>query len=262
MKAPRFLLLAVLLATALALAPGAARAQSPDDPLRHGHALLIGNAHYLDRRWPPLDDVPLELQELSKGLAKHFDTVEVATDLDSDKLKQTLANFLGKYGSDRNARLMIYYAGHGYTELIAERNENRGYITGIDTPWVDGATESLFDAARPKAVSMLAVRAPLEEVRAKSILFIFDSCFSGTIFADRGRPQRRRSPRSRSTSSSAPRLATSSPPGRPPKRFRRIAQSRISSSPRLTGGPTNTGGASFHRPRSARSCWTGPGATI
>jgi TPR repeat protein len=188
MKAPRFLLLAVLLATALALASGAARAQSPDDPLRHGHALLIGNAHYLDRRWPPLDDVPLELQELSKGLAKHFDTVEVATNLDSDKLKQTLANFLGKYGSDRNARLMIYYAGHGYTELIAERNENRGYITGIDTPWVDGATESLFDAARPKAVSMLAVRAPLEEVRAKSILFIFDSCFSGTIFADRGAP--------------------------------------------------------------------------
>ena len=30
-----------------------------DDPLRHGHALLIGNAHYKDRRWPPLEDVPL-----------------------------------------------------------------------------------------------------------------------------------------------------------------------------------------------------------
>ena len=183
MKAARFLVLATLLMTALA---GAARAQ--DDPLRHGHALLIGNAHYLDRRWPVLDDVPLQLQQLRNGLAKHFDSVDVQTDLDSDKLKQSLTNFLGKYGSDRDARLLIYYAGHGYTELIAERNENRGYITGIDTPWVDGATDALFDAARPKAVSMLAVRAPLEEVRAKSILFIFDSCFSGTIFADRGAP--------------------------------------------------------------------------
>ena len=36
------------------------------------------------------------------------------------------------------------------------------------------------------AVSMLTLRAPLEEARAKSILFVFDSCFSGTIFTDRG----------------------------------------------------------------------------
>jgi hypothetical protein len=32
---------------------------------------------------------------------------------------------------------------------------------------------------------MGSIRAPLEDARAKSILFVFDSCFAGTVFADR-----------------------------------------------------------------------------
>jgi Sel1 repeat/Caspase domain len=189
-KVRGFLFLAALLVAALVGPVDRTDAQAQtgsDDPLRHGHALLIGNAQYADPHWPKLEDVPLQIDQLRKGLQQHFDTVESAKDLDTDKLERTLINFLNKYGGDSNERLFIYYAGHGYTELIAERNESRGYITGTDTPWTDGVTETLFNAARPKAISMLRIRTLLEEARAKSILFVFDSCFSGTVFTDRSR---------------------------------------------------------------------------
>jgi hypothetical protein len=38
---------------------------------------------------------------------------------------------------------------------------------------------------RLKAISMAEIRGPLEDVLANSILFLFDSCFAGTIFTNR-----------------------------------------------------------------------------
>ena len=67
-----------------------------DDPLRHGHALLIGNSHY--QAWPQLVDVPLQLDELAGGLKIHFDTVEVVRDLETDPLRQKINMFLRSYG--------------------------------------------------------------------------------------------------------------------------------------------------------------------
>jgi TPR repeat protein len=158
--------------------------RASDDPLRHGHALLIGNSRYLDRSWAQLDDIPLQLDALQRGLQGHFDTIQVKQNLETEQLRQTIHSFVRTYGNDSNARLFIYYAGHGYTELIRQRNENRGYITGINTPKID-FTQQSFDAARLLAISMAEIRAPLEDVLAKSILFVFDSCFAGTIFTTR-----------------------------------------------------------------------------
>jgi TPR repeat protein len=162
-----------------------ANAQVPralDDPLRRGHALLIGNSHYRDPSWARLDDIPSQLLQLEKGLRDHFDTVQVAQDLEAKALLGKINDFIREYGNDSNARLLIYYAGHGYTEL--QRNENRGYITGIDTPHLDG-TQQAYTAARLKAISMAEIRAPLERAPAKSILLLFDSCFAGTVFTNR-----------------------------------------------------------------------------
>jgi hypothetical protein len=65
-----------------------------------------------------------------------------------------------------------------------KRNAYGGPITGIDTPALDGTVRG-YDAARLRAVSIAQIRAPLERTPAKSMLFVFDSCFAGTIFADR-----------------------------------------------------------------------------
>jgi TPR repeat protein len=153
---------------------------SADDPLRHGHALLIGNSHYSG--WPPLEDVPLQLKQLKEGLEHHFDTVEMVHDLKTDELRDTINRFILVNGNEASARLLIYYAGHGYTEII--RNENRGHITGVDTPYVDGSPQA-YRLARLKSITMGEIKAPLERSPANSILFIFDSCFAGTIFTNR-----------------------------------------------------------------------------
>src|SRR5215467_12742946 len=178
------LVIAAMLVAAI-LSPHRSDAQvrrASDDPLRQGHALLIGNSHYRDPGWTRLDDIPLQLAQLEKGLKDHFDTVQVVQDLEAIALLGRINDFVREYGNDANARLFIYYAGHGYTEI--QRNENRGYITGIDTPRIDG-TQRAYDAARLKAVSMAEIRAPLERAPAKSILFLFDSCFAGTVFTNR-----------------------------------------------------------------------------
>ena len=152
------------------------------DPLRHGHALLIGNFHYSDSRWTHLDDVPLQISQLHDALGPHFDSVERAMDLDSNHLKERLSDFMTKYGNTVEGRLLVYYAGHGYTEIVG--TENRGYVTGTDTPVVDGSQGS-YDAARAKALSMERIRAFARDAIARQVLFIFDSCFSGTIFTNR-----------------------------------------------------------------------------
>src|SRR5713226_4162652 len=127
------LLLAALVVAAVFWTAGdhadAQVAQSSDDPLRHGYALLIGNSHYRDPRWTPLDDIHLQLLQLQEGLKDHFDKVEVAEDLEAIPLLAKFNEFIREYGNNSDARLFIYYAGHGYTEI--QFNENRGYITGI-----------------------------------------------------------------------------------------------------------------------------------
>jgi hypothetical protein len=176
--------MAVMLVAAFAL-PRRADAQVPqasDDPLRRGHALLIGNSHYEDRGWPQLDDIPLQLKQLKEGLEFHFDKVEIAENLKTDKLLETIKRFIKENGNKASDRLFIYYAGHGYTEVI--RNENRGYITGIDTPSIDGTAQA-NDAARIKAIPMLEISTTVKLAPAGHILFVFDSCFAGTIFTNR-----------------------------------------------------------------------------
>jgi hypothetical protein len=41
--------------------------QTAGDPLRHGHALLIGNFQYKDRGWATLNDIPLQTRGTGAG---------------------------------------------------------------------------------------------------------------------------------------------------------------------------------------------------
>jgi hypothetical protein len=179
MRSYRAILLALIAALLLQPRAAAQAEATSDDPLTHGHALLIGNSHYSN--WPQLLDVPLQLKALRDGLKSHFDTVDLSEDLTADQLRDTITQFLRNYGNDPTARLFIYYAGHGYSEPLLQYSEYRGYITGIDTPSVDRS----YDEARPHAMSMEEVRSPLSSALAKHILFVFDSCFAGTIFLTR-----------------------------------------------------------------------------
>ena len=155
-----------------------------EDPLRHGYAFIIGTWRYDDARWSRLDDISYQLEQLRNSLKLHFDAVQVLPNPTFAQLDAGLREFLRIRGNDENARLFVYYAGHGYTELDLHRNEYRGYITGSDTPYVDGSAQS-FAEAWLKSISMEDVRGMVSAVNALQVLFVFDSCFAGTVFTAR-----------------------------------------------------------------------------
>jgi Caspase domain len=179
------LFIGTLLAVAIS-SPQYANAQvnAADDPLRHGHALLIGVSNYTDSHWPVLGDIKLQMEQLKIGLARNFDDVQVLPNPSFDELDSGLRKFLRQHGNDDGARLFIYYSGHGYTETDLRRNEFRGYITGADTPFPDGSSSG-YANARVKAISMEAVRGLVSDINAQQVLIVFDSCFSGTVFSVR-----------------------------------------------------------------------------
>src|SRR5947207_1499339 len=102
-----WLVIASILMAAISL-PHHASAQMPqpaDDPLRRGHALLIGNSQYRDPSWTQLIDIPLQLTQLEKGLKDHFDTIKVVQNLEAVRLLATINDFVREYGNNGNARL-------------------------------------------------------------------------------------------------------------------------------------------------------------
>ena len=155
---------------------------SPTDPLRMGSALLIGESKYEDKSWSQLHDIPLKLQALESEFKLHFSHVEVANNLDTNSLRLKISNFLASAHDDETGRLLIYYTGHGFTKIDKTRNANIGYITSTETPYVTNSDDAADDAIR-LSVSMDEIRAGLKTSPARSVIFIFDSCFSGSFFS-------------------------------------------------------------------------------
>lgn len=162
---------------------------SADNSLRPDYALLIGVPAYKDSRWPRLDDITLQIEQLRKGLAPYFrNPIEVIINPNFAALNAGLDTFLRLHGNDAAARLFIYYSGHGYTNPDLTRNQFRGYITAADTPFVDGS-KARYDDARPLSLSMDLIVAKVSDVPALQVLVVFDSCFSGTVFSVRSSPK-------------------------------------------------------------------------
>jgi uncharacterized caspase-like protein len=87
-----------------------------------------------------------------------------------------MSEFLLGQWNKPDERLFIYYAGHGFTDFNESSRDYDGYITGSDTPGV----------AVAKAVSFFDVDSWSRQTRARHVLMVFDSCFSGSLFESRG----------------------------------------------------------------------------
>jgi tetratricopeptide (TPR) repeat protein len=150
--------------------------------LQHrGHALLIGQSHYT-RGWDELASVRHDLQTLKAGLTPYFETVEIVQDPTVSQLRDRMREFLlGKWNMP-DERLFIYYAGHGFTDFNQASRENNGYITGSDTPRYDLNPGKAIE----NAVPFTDIDAWNRQTRARHVLMVFDSCFSGTLFQTMG----------------------------------------------------------------------------
>ena len=73
-------------------------------------------------------------------------------------------------------RLLVYFAGHGHTETGTD-GRVFGYIVPVDAPVPDRDRVGF----KRSAVSMDAIEASARLIETRHALFVFDSCFSGSL---------------------------------------------------------------------------------
>ena len=151
------------------------------------YALLVGVSEY--SYWDSLPGVVDELVEVEEALEQHGFQVESVMNPDSRALRNAFEDFIFRHGFDYDARLLIFFAGHGHSaELRDERQV--GFLVPRDAPVPDANDEMSKLEFRRKAFSMERFNYLARRIEAKHALFVFDSCFAGTVFGhlERGIP--------------------------------------------------------------------------
>jgi hypothetical protein len=145
------------------------------------HALVIGVSDYT-AGWPNLPGVKRDVQAVGEILKQHNFQVETLLNPTSQVFDQTMKSFIARHGQAAGNRLLIYFAGHGYTLTTVDGRE-LGYIVPADAP-VPQRNVALF---KQVAISMNEIEVYAQQIESKHALFVFDSCFSGSLFeATRG----------------------------------------------------------------------------
>ena len=140
---------------------------------KESHALLIGVSNYTSG-WPRLESIPEEIRKLESMLQSKGFIVTRIMNPDHRKLPAAFENFIDKYGFDPDNRLLFFFSGHGYTR----HGGRKGYLVPADAP--DPRQDDRGFAR--KALPMSQILAWSRNIEAKHVLFLFDSCFSGTVF--------------------------------------------------------------------------------
>lgn len=140
------------------------------------HALIIGASRYT-AGWPSLPGVRRDVGLVKEALTRQGFTTRVVLDPTRLQFDEAVKGFVADYGQQPQARLLIYFAGHGHT-LITVDGRQLGYILPVDTPR-PSASIGLF---KRYAVSMTEIETIAVQIESKHALFVFDSCFSGSIF--------------------------------------------------------------------------------
>jgi hypothetical protein len=139
---------------------------------KESHALLIGVSKY--KYWSSLENIPREMALLESALKNNGFHVQTHLDPTCIELKSTIENFINQFGFNSNNRLLIFFSGHGYTR----QDGQKGYIVPADA--VDPRDDEIGFAQ--KAIEMEQIITWAKRIESKHALFVFDSCFSGTIF--------------------------------------------------------------------------------
>ncbi|MDP6652717.1 MAG: caspase family protein, partial [Gammaproteobacteria bacterium] len=136
------------------------------------YALVIGIDDYTSG-WPRLSMAVQDAEAVAEGLREKGFEVILAKNLNSSQLRERLRSFFAIKGSDPDARLLLWFAGHGHTI------NGEGFLVPVDAPI---ATQPEFLVS---ALHMRDFGGLVRLAESKHVLSIFDSCFSGTIFTAR-----------------------------------------------------------------------------
>ncbi|MCF8234434.1 MAG: SUMF1/EgtB/PvdO family nonheme iron enzyme [Bacteroidales bacterium] len=147
-----------------------------DELYSQSHALLISVSTY-DEGWSNLPGVKNDIIKVRKILEKHGFNIRIISDPTSAEFKKAFDDFISDYARDFHNRLFIYYSGHGYTMKQSWGGE-MGYIVPKDAPNPHNDPKGFKD----KAINMDLIEVYAKRMDSKHVLFMFDCCFSGSIF--------------------------------------------------------------------------------
>ena len=162
-------------ATAAATAAAPAVTMAPAEPMKAGdipanvafgryHALVIGNDSYA--HLPKLKTARNDAKAVAALLEKDYGfSVTLLLDAGRAQIIENLDALTEKLGAEDN--LVIYYAGHGWLE----QDSARGYWLPIDAQ----------PNRRANWISNTTLTDTLSSLRAKHVMVIADSCFSGAL---------------------------------------------------------------------------------
>jgi len=147
---------------------------------KEAHALIIGESDYINTTaWRKLPGVKEDVAAVKNLLAEQGFNVESVENVNISNLKNGITNFLDKYAYNPDARIIVYFAGHGATLDLDGRK--MGYIVPIDAPQARNSGDFL-----QKVIPMTQFETWARQYTSRHILFMFDSCFSGSVFRSQG----------------------------------------------------------------------------
>ena len=141
----------------------------------NSYALVLGNGNY-SNGWDPLPGALRDADDVATALKRNGFKVTLKKNLTRGSFNEVFGRFCHKYGRNRNNRLLFYYAGHGHTEKMAT-NEDLGYLVMVDAP----SPETDPVGFELSSVDMQTMVTWAKKIKARHVLFMFDSCFSGSV---------------------------------------------------------------------------------
>ena len=147
---------------------------------KDSHALLIGVSDYT-AGWQDLESVAQELKAMEETLKRQGFNVRKHINPSARQLERAFEEFIRTYGYDKDSRLLFFFSGHGYTRLGGEKC----YLVPANAP--DPRHDEI--GFLRKALAMDDILNWSRKIEAKHALFIFDSCFSDTVFKAKALPK-------------------------------------------------------------------------
>ena len=142
---------------------------------KDSYALVVGNESYTEG-WSQLSGTLQDVDEVADVLEEHGFSVTLKKDLTKPEFEKVFADFVVNAGGDPYNRLLFYYGGHGYTQKMVT-GEDHGYLVMVDAPLPEKDAINF----KLKAMDLALLITQTRLVQSRHMLFVFDSCFSGTI---------------------------------------------------------------------------------
>ncbi|MBF0354422.1 MAG: caspase family protein [Alphaproteobacteria bacterium] len=151
--------------------------QQPIQPIQFGRnvALVIGNAHY-SSPIPTLATPSNDAHSVADALSKLYGyEVRLLLDVRKGELIDAFNRLQAELGETDS--LLVYYAGHG----VADKETGKGYWLPVDARLDNG--ENFLPNGEVSAL--------LRQVRARRVIIVSDSCFSGSLTQEQSIIQKR-----------------------------------------------------------------------